>query len=142
MTFVSLVTGGLVGTIIMTMMILYGYMMKMMPENWNMITDGLGAMMNKMVGLPNSMGWLMHFMIGVIIHPLLFEYVWVGTFGITLGGAILNAVVFAMIFALMMIVMSTMMEIPEFSRMMMAIGIIMAHLVYGLVLGYFSTLAF
>ena len=123
--------GALVGTIVMTMMILYGYKMGMMKPGFNMITDGLGKMMNDKMGIPVVMGWVVHLMIGIGIHPTLHQLVWVDAFG--LDGVVL-AIVFALIFAMMMIAMLPMLGVEKEWRMKTSMGIVMAHIAYGAIL--------
>lgn len=123
--------GGLVATIVMTMMILYGHKMGMMKPGFNMITDGLGKMMNDKIGIPRVMGWVAHLMIGIGIHPTLHQLVWVDAFGFD---GILMAIVFALIFAMMMIAMLPMLGVEKEWRMKTSMGIVMAHIAYGAIL--------
>lgn len=132
MAILDLIVGGFVGTIIMTMMILYGYMMSLMPKDWNMIVDGMGKKMNEMMGVPASMAWVVHFMIGTIIHPLTYDNVWVGILGLSFG-AYFNEIIYALIFAVMMILMLGFLGAPKEWRGKMAIGIIMAHIIYAVI---------
>ncbi|RMG26353.1 MAG: hypothetical protein D6732_21385 [Methanobacteriota archaeon] len=140
MAILDLIVGGFIGTVVMTMMILYGYMMSLMPKDWNMIIDGMGKKMNDMMGVPASMAWGVHFLIGTIIHPLVYDSVWVGALGLNLGPYI-NEIIYAIIFAIIMIMMLGFLEAPREWRGKMAIGIIMAHIVYAIVLALFASLA-
>ncbi len=141
MTLPNLILGGFLGTIVMSIMIVYGYMMQLMPPSWSMISDGLGGMMNEMMGMPKMSAWGVHFMIGTLIHPLVYDYLWVGILKITLG-SYLNEIVYAMIFAIMMIAMLGMMKAPREWWVKMSIGILMAHIVYALILAYFDVANF
>lgn len=140
MTILDLIVGGFVGTVVMTMMILYGYMMQLMPKDWNMIIDGMGKKMNEMMGVPATMAWVVHFAIGTLIHPYFYDLVWVGALGITLG-AYINEIVYALIFAIVMIIMLGFLEAPSEWRGRMSIGIIMAHIVYAVILALFVSLS-
>ena len=122
--------GGLVGTVVMTMMVLYGDKMGMMKPGFNMITDGLGKMMNDKMGLPVIMGWVAHLMIGIVIHPLLYSIVWVGIFGFE---GVIMGIVFALIFAMMMIAMLPILGVESEWKMKTSMGIILAHIAYGAV---------
>ncbi len=111
MAILDLIVGGFIGTVVMTMMILYGYMMSLMPKDWNMIIDGMGKKMNDMMGVPASMAWAVHFLIGTIIHPFVYDSVWVGALGLNLGPYI-NEIVYAIIFAIIMVMTTVPMNPP------------------------------
>ncbi len=140
MAILGLIVGGFVGTVVMTMMILYGYMMSLMPKDWNMIVDGMGKKMNEMMGVAPSMAWFVHFMIGTIIHPVVYQYLWVDTLHIGLG-VYINEIVYAIIFAIMMVMMLGFLGAPNGWRVKMSIGIIMAHIVYAVVLAFIASLS-
>ena len=122
------ILAGFIATAVMTVVMVYlAPMMKMMPKDWNMITDGLGGMMNKMMGVPKTMGWVAHFMVGMIIHPYLYGFV---AFIFTFAG-VYGFYVYVLIFAVMMIMMFPMLGIPEDFKTMMMMGVIIVHLIYG-----------
>ena len=133
MSLTELIIGGFLGTIVMTMMILYGSKMNLMPSGWNMLTDGLGGMMNNMMGVSPNMAYMVHFLIGTVVHPLTYNYIWVDALGVDLGSYI-NEIVYALIFAVMMIGMLPMLKAPDGWTSKIAMGIIMAHIVYAIVL--------
>ena len=130
----NLFLGGFLGTIVMTMMILFGDKMKMMEPGWNMLTDGLGKKMNDMMGVPTWMGYVVHFIIGIVAHPLLFLYVWTPLVSLT---GFVSVLVFIMIFGVMMVMMLGMLGVPSEWKMKTAVGVLMAHLMYAIVLSLF-----
>lgn len=128
------ILGGIVATLAMTMLMLIAPMMGMPKMN-------TGEMLGGMMGGSVVLGWMMHFVIGII-----FAYAYVLLLNNKLPiannymrGAIYGFIVF--IFA--QIVMATagamgmMPEMPKDNMAMMIAGSIMGHLVYGTVLGAF-----
>ena len=122
------ILAGIIGTIIMTIIMMIAPMMgmpKMSPP----------AMLANMLDKPLVVGWLMHFMIGIIFA---FGYTYlfapkVKISNIFLKGAVFGFVVF--IFAqIMMAIMGAMLPMPkmEGSMMLMMIGSIMGHIIYGM----------
>ena len=127
------IIAGLFATAIMTLVMLYvGPMMGLMPSDWNMITDGLGGMINKMMGLTKSMGWIAHFMVGSLIHPLVYDYIWTSIFGSILVNIWLSFSIYALVFAAIMIMMFPMLGIPSDYKSKMRMGVIVVHIVYAL----------
>ena len=122
------VIAGIIGTIIMTVVTMVAPMMgmpKMSPP----------IMLATMMGMPIVIGWVMHFMIG-IVFALAYTYLFapkVKIGNLFLKGAIFGFVVF--IFAqIMMAVMGAMVGMPkmEGSMILMLIGGIMGHVIYGM----------
>lgn len=129
------VIGGLVGTAAMTMVMFIAPMMglpKMSPP----------AMLSMMMGVPLFAGWIGHFMIGIIftimyaflLYPLLKK----------VSGRVLKGIVFglaAFIFAqIAMAVMGAMlggMPAPEGSMVLVLMGSVIGHLVFGVVAAQF-----
>lgn len=122
------ILGGIIGTIIMTIVMMIAPMMgmpKMSPP----------AMLANMMDMPLVVGWLMHFMIGVIF-AFAYTYLFAPKVKINnlfVKGAIFGFVVF--IFAqIMMAMMSAMLPMPkmEGSMLLMMIGSIMGHIIFGM----------
>ena len=122
------ILAGVIGTAIMTLVMMVAPMMgmpKMSPP----------AILAGMLGVPVFVGWMMHFMIGIIFA---FAYTYVCIFkwkisNVWLKGAIFGVVVF--VFAqIMMTVMGKMMPMPkmEGSIMLTAIGSLMGHIIFGM----------
>ncbi|MCZ2131527.1 MAG: DUF1440 domain-containing protein [Bacteroidia bacterium] len=122
------ILGGIIGTIIMTIVTMIAPMMgmpKMSPP----------AMLANMLDMPLVVGWLMHFMIGVIF-AFAYTYLFAPKVKINnlfVKGAVFGFVVF--IFAqIMMAIMGAMLPMPkmEGSMMLIMIGSIMGHIIYGM----------
>jgi hypothetical protein len=128
--------GGIVGTGAMTLLTWMAPLMgfpKMSPPD----------MLAGMLGLPVFAGWLMHFMIGAIFalaYAFLFIKVVRKIISKILKGALFGIVVF--VFAqIMMAIMEAMLEgMPAMggSVIIVMIGSIMGHLVYGVVVALFN----
>ncbi|MBK9768535.1 MAG: hypothetical protein IPP63_16835 [Chloracidobacterium sp.] len=126
---VKSIIAGVVGTLVMTAVMVVAPMMgmpKMSPP----------AMLSGMMGMPIIVGWMMHFMIG-IAFALAYAFVFapiVKIGSLALKGAIYRVAAF--IFAqIMMAVMGTMFPMPmmEGSMMMIAVGSLMGHVIFGVV---------
>lgn len=128
------ILGGIVATLAMTMLMLMGPKMGMPKMN-------TGEMLGGMMGLPEAVGWMMHFMIGIIFAyaylfllnsrlPITNNYVRGGIYGFIVF-------IFAQIIMAMMGAMGMMPEMPKDNMAMMIVGNIMGHIVYGIVLGAF-----
>lgn len=117
---------GFVGTVVMTMMILFGDKMGLMPpqSQYRLIVDGMGGKMNDMMGVPKEMAWIVHFGIGTIAHPLLIDI---------LDLSFVTEIAYALVFAFAMIMMLDFMGAPSEWKSKMTMGIIMAHVVYVIV---------
>lgn len=122
------ILGGIAGTIIMTIVTMIAPMMgmpKMSPA----------AMLSNMLDKPLVVGWLMHFMIG-IIFAISYTYLFAPKVKISnlfVKGAVFGFVVF--IFAqIMMAIMGALLPMPkmEGSMMLIMIGSIMGHIIYGM----------
>ena len=122
------ILGGIIGTVIMSIMMFIASMMgmpKMSPPN----------MLASMMGMPVIIGWVMHFMIG-IVFALAYTYLFAPKIKISnifLKGSIFGFVAF--IFAqIMLAIIGAMLPMPEMegSMMLMMIGSIMGHLIYGM----------
>lgn len=126
---------GIIGTVVMTAIMFIAPMMGMPKMN-------PAAMLSGMMGTSIVIGWLMHFMIGVIFAAF---YVYLFHPKVNIKSKILKGAVFGIavfIFAqVAMAIMGAMMggmPKPEGSMLLMAIGSIMGHVVFGIVVALFT----
>ncbi|MGQ9820204.1 MAG: DUF6789 family protein [Candidatus Kapaibacteriales bacterium] len=121
------VLGGIIGTAIMTVVMMVAPMMgmpKMSPPE----------MLSGMLSMPVFVGWIMHFMIGIIFA---FAYTYLCILKHKISNVWLKGVVFGIIvfiFAqIMMALMGIMMPMPamEGSMMLTMIGSLMGHIIFG-----------
>ena len=122
------ILGGIVGTIIMTIVMMIAPMMgmpKMSPP----------AMLAGMMNMPLGMGWIIHFIIGVMFA---FAYTYLFAPKVKIGNIFLKGAVFGFVvfvFAqIMMAIMGAMLPMPkmEGSMMLIMIGSIIGHVIYGM----------
>lgn len=125
------IIGGIVGTAAMTMIMFVGPMMGMPKMN-------PAEMLSGMMGFPIFMGWFMHFLIGVVFalgYVFLLKNIFKNINSKILKGTIFGFAVF--VFAqLMMAVMGAIMggmSSPEGNMLLMAIGSIVGHIIFGIV---------
>ena len=122
--------GGIIATVVMTMLMLVAPMMGMPDMK-------IGNMMAGFMGIPVWLGWAMHLMIGIVWTMV---YVFLVKDRLTLSPAI-KGMLFALLpWILMQLMVMPMMGMGVFSAnapnpVMMVVGTMMGHLVYGLVLG-------
>ena len=122
------ILGGIVGTIIMTIVMMIAPMMGM-PKMSPPAT--LAGMMN----MPLGMGWIIHFIIGVMFA---FAYTYLFAPKVKIGNIFLKGAVFGFVvfvFAqIMMAIMGAMLPMPkmEGSMMLIIIGSIIGHVIYGM----------
>ncbi len=123
-------TGGIAATAVMTLIMLIAPMMGMPDMK-------IGNMMAAFMGIPVWLGWAMHLMIGIVWAMV---YVFLVKDRLTLSPAI-KGMLFALLpWILMQLMVMPMMGMGLFSanapnQVMMVLGTMMGHLVYGLVLG-------
>jgi len=122
---------GIAGTAVMTLVMMVAPMMGMPKMN-------PPGMLSMMMGVPLAMGWLMHFMIGIIFamtYAFFFMKLVRKVSSPALKGALfgLAAFVFAQVAISVMGAMMGNMPPMEGSMMLMAIGSIMGHVVFGIV---------
>lgn len=124
----STILAGIIGTAIMTVIMMVAPMMgmpKMSPPE----------MLSGMLGMPVFVGWIMHFMIG-IMFAFAYTYLFAPKVKISnlfLKGAVFGFVVF--IFAqIMMALMGMIMPMPamEGSMILTMIGSLMGHIIFGM----------
>ncbi len=127
---VTILRGGLIATLVMTLVMLAAPVMGM-PKML------IGNMLANFMHLPLSIGWIAHFMIGTLIavnYILIFSVRYKYT-------PILNGALFSLIpFFIAQIVVMPVMGAGIFSTntmqpMMMVLGSLLGHLVYGATLG-------
>lgn len=124
------ILAGLIGTAVMTLIMILAPMMGM-PK---MSAPG---MLSGMLGTPLFVGWLMHFMIG-IMFAFAYSYAILCLFNhkiqnIYLKGAVFGLMVFV-VAQIMMAIMGAMMPMPEMagSKALMMLGSLMGHIFYGI----------
>ncbi len=127
---ISILRGGIIATAVMTMLMLVAPMMGM-PEM------PIGNMLAGFMGIPVWMGWVMHFVIGAVLAAA-YVITWKNRLP---GSAVVKGMLFALIpFFMAQIIVMPMMGAGLFSGntpapMMMVMGSLLGHLVYGAVLG-------
>ena len=130
---ISLLKGGIIATAAMTLLMLVAPMMGMpkMP---------IGEMLAGFMGIPVALGWIAHFMIGVVLAA---AYIFILKDRLS-GKPAVKGILFALIpFFMAQIIVMPMMGAGLFSAntpipMMMVMGSLIGHLVYGAVLGAVS----
>ncbi len=122
------ILAGIVGTAIMTVVMMLAPIMgipKMSPPE----------MLSGMLGIPVSIGWAMHFMIGIIFafaYTYLYSFKW-RISNIWLKGAVFGLIVF--VFAqIMMAIIGAIMPMPkiENSLILTMTGSLIGHLIFGM----------
>lgn len=122
------ILAGIIGTAIMTVVMMVAPMMgmpKMSPPE----------MLSGMLGMTVFVGWVMHFMIGIMFA---FAYTYLCIFKHKISNVWLKGAVFgiiAFVFAqIMMAIMGAMMPMPkmEGSMMLTMIGSLMGHIIFGM----------
>lgn len=126
---------GLAATAVMSLVMYLAPMMGLPEMN-------AAAMLAGMMGMPLVAGWIMHFMIGVIFAGA-YVYLFSPRVKITksaLKGAVFGLVVFVFAQVVMAIMGALMggMPKPQGSMMLMMIGSILGHVVYGMVVALLS----
>lgn len=124
------IMAGMAGTAVMSIVMFIALMMGMPKMN-------PAAMLSGMMGLPVIIGWVMHFMIGIIFAAM---YVYLFNSNIHIQSKIIKGALFGFIvfvFAqLMMFVMGKMFSMPmaQDNMLMMMIGSLIGHLVFGIII--------
>ena len=128
--------GGIIGTAVMTIVMMIAPMMGMPKMN-------AASMLSMMMGVPIEVGWLMHFMIGIVFamaYAFFFIKVVKKVNSNVLKGAIFGIVAF--IFAqiaigIMGALLGGMPPMESKMMMMMMIGSAVGHIVFGVVVAMF-----
>jgi len=129
------IIGGIVATIVMTLIMFIAPMMGMPKMNPPKL---LGAMM----GFSVTIGWIMHFMIG-IIFALLYAYIFLpllkGIGNNTLRGGVFGIIVFILALVVMMMMVAVLGEKPPMqgSMAMIIMGAVIGHIIFGIIVGLF-----
>lgn len=127
--------GGIFGTAVMTVVMFIAPMMGMPKMN-------PAEMLSMMMGFPIFVGWMMHFMIG-IIFAMTYAFIFINPFnkinsnylkGILFGLAVF---VFAQLAMAMMGAIMGGMPPMEGNKMMMMVGSIIGHVIFGIVVAMF-----
>lgn len=121
--FIKSIFAGITGTIVMTGLMIITPMMGMPKMSQPQMLSGI-------LGMPVLIGWLMHFMIG-IIFSLVYSYLFNPLMKIKntyLKGAIFGVIIFIFVQLMMAVI-----PIPKMqgSMMLMIIGGMIGHIVYG-----------
>ena len=124
------ILAGIIGTAVMTLVMMIAPMMgmpKMSPPQ----------MLSGMMGMPIFVGWVMHFMIGIIFA---FVYTYLCIFKWKISNVYLKGVVFGIVVfvaaQIVMKLMGMMMPMPmpaEGEMIPMIIGSLMGHIIFGVV---------
>ncbi len=127
------VVSGIVATIVMTLIMIIGGAMgmpKMSPPD----------MMSAMMGVPVAMGWVMHFLIGIIfaaMYVFIFSKLLKRISSKYLRGAIYGIIAFILAqvgFPVLDAVFGNTMPEPQGSMVLMMIGSVMGHVIFGIVI--------
>jgi uncharacterized membrane protein YagU involved in acid resistance len=117
------ILAGIAGTIVMTAVTMLAPMMGM-PEM------SPPKMLSAMLGTPVFVGWIMHFMIGIIFA---FAYTYVCILKWKIKNVYLKGAVFGIvIFIIAQIAMAMMGANAEGSKMMMIMGSLIGHIIFGI----------
>ena len=128
------ITAGIIGTAVMTLFMMIAPMLGMPKMSAPHLLSG-------MLGVPIAVGWIMHFMIGTIFafaYAFFFINILKKVSRNILKGAIYGFAVF--LFAqFMLAIMGMMIPLPpmEGSMMLMMIGSITGHIVFGITVAFF-----
>lgn len=125
------VLGGVVATIVMTLMAMYvAPMMTGMPMD-------IAAMLAGMLGGSYMLGMLAHVMMGVVVFPLIYAFVVYERVpgAPVLRGAIWGAVLWAVAVTMVMPMAGAGFLMANIGGLMAVMASLMAHLVYGGILG-------
>lgn len=131
---VQAIIGGIAGTILMTLMMYY--VAPMMIGGPMDIAGTLG----EMTGTSHTVGMIMHFMLGSLVFPAIFVALWT----MLPGAPWMKGLVFGLILALIaLVVVMPMAGMGMFMAnhpqpMMAVMASLLAHAVYGLMLGWWS----
>ncbi len=125
------VIGGIVGTAAMTLVMFVAPMMGMPKMN-------PAEMMSGMMGVPLAMGWLIHFMVGVVFaaaYSFLLQSLLVKLTNNVLKGLVFGIIifVFAQITMQLLGAMMGVMPKPAGNLALVVMGSIIGHVVYGVV---------
>ena len=120
------ILAGIVGTVVMTAVIMVGPMMGM-PEM------PIPEMLAGMLGAPVAVGWVMHFMIGISLAIGYVQFFKVPIENLVLKGVIFGVIafVFAQVGMMAMVKMGLVTP-PPGSMAMMVMGRLIGHIIFGI----------
>jgi uncharacterized membrane protein len=124
------VVAGLLGTLIMTMVMLMGPMMGMPPMP-------IGKMLADFMRIPEVLGWIGHFMIGTVL-ALIYVYVFASQLP---GNGLVRGALYGLVpWLVSQIMINPMMGAGLFASntpapLLMVMGSLMGHIIYGAVVG-------
>ena len=129
--FTKVAIAGAAGTLAMTILMLVGPMMGMPKMDMGVM---LGTM-NPMMELPYLVGWMMHFVIGIILTYIYAAFLFDK---LPSEGWMKGAIYSVIPFLVMQMMLGPMMGMPFFSggEIMAIMGSLLGHLAYGGVMGY------
>jgi uncharacterized membrane protein YagU involved in acid resistance len=121
------IVAGLVGTAVMTVLIMIAPMMGMPEMN-------IPAMLGEFTGMGTTVGWVMHFVIGSVLAVI---YAWLFQGRLPGGPVVAGALYGFLVFLLAQVAVTPMMGGAVFSGgdVPMIMGSLLGHLVYGGVVG-------
>lgn len=127
---------GIAGTAVMTMVTFIAPMMGMPKMN-------PAEMLSGMLGAPVIVGWVMHFMIGVIFAVSYNYFIpkqLAKISGLVVQGAVYGIIIFVFAQVMMMVMGAIMggMMAPEGSKVLLMIGSLMGHIIFGIVVALVS----
>ncbi len=122
---------GIAATVVMTIVMMIAPMMGMAEMN-------PPAMVSGMMGMPIAVGWIMHFMIGIVFAT---SYVYFFQFKLPIGKKVLKGIVFGIIIAILAKIGMTIMGAmagggtPESEGAMvpMIMALVLGHVIFGIV---------
>lgn len=124
---------GIAATVVMTIVMMIAPMMGMPKMN-------PPAMLAGMMGMPMAVGWIMHIMIGIIFAA---AYIYLFQPKVKISNKFVKGILFgSIIFIFAQIVMAVMgamtggLPEPEGSMLLMIIGGVMGHVIFGIVVAY------
>lgn len=123
--------GGIAATVVMTIVMMIAPMMGLAEMN-------PPAMVSGMMGMPIAVGWIMHFIIGIVFAA---SYVYFFRLKLPLGNTVLKGIVFGIIIAVMAKIGMTIMGAmagsgtpePEGSMVSMIMALVLGHVIFGIV---------
>jgi hypothetical protein len=127
---IKTILSGIVATIVMTLFTMVAPMMGMPEMDPPQLLSG-------MLGVPIFVGWILHFLIGIFFAYVYVQFfsLWLRKISLALKGAVYGFIVFVfaqVMMALMGAVMGNMPP-PEGSMILMIIGSLVGHVVFGIV---------
>lgn len=122
---------GIAATVVMTIIMMIAPMMGLAEMN-------PPAMVSGMMGMPIAVGWIMHFIIGIVFAA---SYVYFFRVKLPIGNTVLKGVVFGIVIAILAKIGMTIMGAmagggtpePEGSMVPMIIALVLGHVVFGIV---------